>query len=534
MVGPHYTIPARLGQTYGHTLFHSFGLFNVQTGESATFTGPRTIDNILSRITGGQRSLIDGTLRSDIPGANLYLLNPAGVLFGPHATLDVKGSFHVSTADVIRLQDGGVFHANLAEHSVLTVAPPAAFGFLRPDPAAIRLHGSTLTVREGKTVSIIGGNVIMTGGTITAPGGQSHLVSIASPGEVEFAPPGQRPTLTVDTVERFGKVTLSDAARIDVSGERGGTVVIRGGSLWLNRSRMVADTQGERNGARVGVDIDITDTVTLTNRSFITAQVFEAGNAGEIRLEAEHVRINESTVSARADITARGRMGKITLDVGTLTLTNGGAIENIGFGGPGERGTIMIRATDSVTIIGQARNGFPSGIFSSGINRTGGRVVVKAPIVRLTNGGIITTVTGGGSFRGGEIVINAATLMIRGESGITSSSIGAGTAGIVRVRATDSVIIAGQGGGLFSAAGGGGAAGSIILRAPIVRLTDGGMISAQTRGEGRGGEIVLKTGQLSQWRSQDRQQHPGDTTRGRGNSHSVGHGDNYGARQRAL
>jgi filamentous hemagglutinin family protein len=497
LVGPDYTIPARLGQIYGHTLFHSFGMFNIRTGESATFTGPHAIDNILSRVTGGQRSLIDGTLRSEIPGANLYLLNPAGVLFGPNATLDVKGSFHVSTADAIWLRDGGVFHAHLAEQSVLTVAPPAAFGFLRPNPAAIRLQGSALTVPEGKTVSIIGGNVTMRGGTITAPGGQSHLVSVASPGEVEFAPPGQRPTLTVNTVERFGTVTLSDAALIDVSGARGGAITLRSGHLRLDQSRMRADTQGERNGARVGVDIDVTDTVTLINRSFITAQALGAGDAGAIRLEAEHVRINESAVSARADIAVRGRMGKITLDVGTLTLTHGGVVENIGFGGPGKRGTIIIRATDSVTITGQASSSFPSGIFSSGINRTGGRVVVKAPVVRLTDGGVITTVTGGGSARGGEIVINAGTLTIRGESGLTSSSTGAGRAGTVIVRAMDSVIIAGQGGGLFSAALGGGGAGSIILRAPTVRLTDGGMISVKTRGEGQGGEIVLKTGQLS-------------------------------------
>src|SRR5918999_1640096 len=126
LTGPHARIGAELGQIRGGNLFHSFGQFNVPTGGSATFTGPNTIANILSRVTGGQPSEIDGVLRSEIAGANLYLLNPSGVLFGPNASLDVSGSFHVSTADFLRLADGATFSAHLGQESVLTVASPAA------------------------------------------------------------------------------------------------------------------------------------------------------------------------------------------------------------------------------------------------------------------------------------------------------------------------------------------------------------------------------------------------------------------------
>ena len=75
------------GTAKGSNLFHSFGLFSVGTGDAASFNGPSGIENILSRVTGGQQSMIDGLLRSTIPGANLYLLNPAGVLFGPMQVL---------------------------------------------------------------------------------------------------------------------------------------------------------------------------------------------------------------------------------------------------------------------------------------------------------------------------------------------------------------------------------------------------------------------------------------------------------------
>ncbi|HYZ31313.1 MAG TPA: filamentous hemagglutinin N-terminal domain-containing protein, partial [Crenalkalicoccus sp.] len=109
--GPAYAIGAGLGRQVGGNLFHSFARFGLATGESATFSGPASVTNIVGRVTGGQASGIDGTLRSTIAGANLVLVNPAGIVFGPNARLDVSGSFHASSADLVRLQDGGRFQA---------------------------------------------------------------------------------------------------------------------------------------------------------------------------------------------------------------------------------------------------------------------------------------------------------------------------------------------------------------------------------------------------------------------------------------
>ena len=126
------------GTIRGNNQFHSFGMFLVGTGDIASFNGPSGIENILSRVTGGVRSDIDGTLRSTIAGANLFLLNPAGVLFGPNATLDVSGSFHASTADFVRLGEDGMFHADPAEDSVLTMSSPTAFASDNPPRPACR------------------------------------------------------------------------------------------------------------------------------------------------------------------------------------------------------------------------------------------------------------------------------------------------------------------------------------------------------------------------------------------------------------
>ena len=97
--GPDFAIGAELGTTLGPNLFHSFSDFNILTGESATFSGPDAIDNVVSRVTGGSVSTIDGLLRSTIAGADFYLVNPSGILFGANAALDVDGSFHARTAD---------------------------------------------------------------------------------------------------------------------------------------------------------------------------------------------------------------------------------------------------------------------------------------------------------------------------------------------------------------------------------------------------------------------------------------------------
>jgi filamentous hemagglutinin family protein len=117
--------------------FHSFGQFSVGTGDVASFNGPAGIRNVVSRVTGGLGSNIDGTVASTIAGANLFLLNPAGIMFGPNAQLSVTGSFHASTGDYIKLGNDGIFYADPARASLLTVSPPSAFGFLTSNPGPI-------------------------------------------------------------------------------------------------------------------------------------------------------------------------------------------------------------------------------------------------------------------------------------------------------------------------------------------------------------------------------------------------------------
>ncbi len=226
--GPDYDIKADYGKQAGANLFHSFQQFNVHSGESATFSGPDSVQNIIARVTGGNSSWIDGKLCSAIPDANLYMLNPAGVMFGPNCSLDISGSFHVSTADYLRMGENEKYFAMPHDSSVLTASLPAAFGFLGNSTAPITFEGrgeiteeewnenrTGLHVSEGKTVSVIAGNIEIKKGThhqkqgidedgnpvietryqnnISAPDGRINMAGVLSGGEaVPTESPRQR------------------------------------------------------------------------------------------------------------------------------------------------------------------------------------------------------------------------------------------------------------------------------------------------------------------------------------------------------
>ncbi len=151
LAGQNYAITA--GTLAGSNLFHSFGVFGLSSSETATFsntvTAPNSVSNVIGRVTGGLPSKIDGAIKTDpatLNGANLYLINPFGMVFGPHATVNVSGSFHASTADYIRTSNGAKFQATNPSGSTLSAAAPAAFGFLNAAPPAITVNGSRLGV----------------------------------------------------------------------------------------------------------------------------------------------------------------------------------------------------------------------------------------------------------------------------------------------------------------------------------------------------------------------------------------------------
>jgi filamentous hemagglutinin family protein len=501
LTGPNYVIPAALGQIRGPNLFHSFDQFNLRPfrGESATFTGPNTIANILSRVTGGSPSIIDERLRSAIPGANLFLINPSGVVFGPNASLDVSGSFHVSTADYMRLADGARFSAHLSETSTLSVAPPAAFGFLGPTPARIDILGSTLEVSTGQTLSVVGGDIGITSflstPQLSAPGGRIHLVSVASAGEVIPHPTDPAMPLQVDSFPRLGQITLSGSTLLDASGSSGGTVVIRGGRLLLDNANVFADTQGNSNGAAIGIDIDVKGEVILTHGSSVTTDVLGGGNAGAIQILADSLDMsNTSTIGSRAFPGTTGARGNLAITTRRMQMTDGSQISSATAGtGPG--GTITVTVADTVSLASGAV--ISSSTFGAG---RGGAVTVQANTLQLVGAGtgIASQSRLGSTGDAGDLIVGSSAITLTEGAQINTSTFGPGAAGTIILTATRELEIQGQGttgspSGLFSNTSGGGTAGRLTVSAPSLMLNGGAMGAGANAGStGNAGTILVQ------------------------------------------
>jgi filamentous hemagglutinin family protein len=553
--GGQIEIGADLGTRRGDNLFHSFEKFNIATGQTATLTGPGDIKNVISRVTGGEISTIDGTLASKVGQADLYFLNPAGVMFGPNARLDVPGSFHVSTAAELRFADGARFSALDKTGSGLTVAPPEAFGFLDRPPGRIAVNHSQLQLAPGKALSLAGGDIDITGGlsgTLSTLGGTVTLTSLTGAGQ-------SRVSDGVVNAARQGTIHLTNQARIDTRGNGGGTIRIRGGTLAVENSSISADNAGDRDSA-TGIDLQAsmvgiasssvsTDvygsgrsgTVTVKAGDMvvragtrISSSTYATGQAGTVSAQADHLFISgagsqsTTTINSSAERGSSGAAGTVTVSARELELYDGGQIAGATYGA-GLGGQVSVTA-DRLRIAGTGA-GFPSGIGSStapGLSSTAGTVTVTARELELHDGGQIASRTFGAGL-GGQVTVTANRLRIAGKRAEFPSAIGSsaasgssGAAGMVTVTAGELELLnsgeiasgtfgTGPGGqvtvtadrlrvagviGSSATRGSSGAAGTVTVSARELELHDGGQIAGSTFGAGPGGQVTVTADRL--------------------------------------
>jgi filamentous hemagglutinin family protein len=468
LTGPDFRISDTLGQQVGGNLFHSFKLFDINAGERATFTGPTSVANILARVTGGNASFIDGTLRSEIPNANLYLLNPSGILFGKNANLDISGSFHASTADYLRLGGNGLLDARHPNNSVLTVAPPEAFGFL-DNPAPISIQKSFLRVDDGKTLSVLGGDLQIEDSILYAPNGQINLVAVNSTGEVI-------PTLSdlaVVSFEKLGTITLSQQssatlrqvgiANIDVSGTSGGRIFIRAGQFFSEKGWVFAATKGNKkagvdvfidgkmhliNGTRIsannhgngqGGDITIRTKTLLVSGlntefanpffqvSAITTNNLNSGTGGNIQITTSSLEMNPGLIQAAT--AGSGNAGNIHVEAQQVVLRNLTNIENLPTNigvdtrASGNAGNLTINATDFISLSNDSL--ISAGASTEKSSGNAGNIVLDTKNMTLKNQGFIINLSEG-SGDAGLIKITTDTASLTHKSGITTQSLHAG------------------------------------------------------------------------------------------------------------
>ncbi len=150
-------------------LFHSFLKFGLDTHQIANFLSQPGIQNILARVVGGDPSVINGLLKVTGGNSNLYLMNPAGIVFGPRAQLDVPASFLATTATAIQFKSGLFAAVGQPDYGAIAGAP---LGLVFPagEPGAI-VNAGSLAVQPGQGLELVGGTVVSTG-SLAAPGGK--------------------------------------------------------------------------------------------------------------------------------------------------------------------------------------------------------------------------------------------------------------------------------------------------------------------------------------------------------------------------
>jgi filamentous hemagglutinin family protein len=499
------------GTAAGINLFHSFEQFSIPTGGRAFFNNPTNIQNIFTRITGRSRSSIDGILQAN-GSANLFLLNPNGIIFGRNSSLNIGGSFFATTAERIDFADGTQFSTvNPQASQLLTISTPIGLQFGQSLGSIIHRSRSDinesfntldapagLQVATGQTVALVSNNILLDGGNLTARNGRVELGSVAPQSRVNLVPILSQSSeaslydLTYTGVRVFADMQISDGSYIDTSGEAtglqggGGAIQIQGRNILLTEEASVVSSSFQGTGADLlflasgSIQIDSGSTIA----TFAEPGTGSAGNLIIRATDSVELRGAKTTLGTQALENSTGDAGDVSIETGELSLRGGATITASTFG-TGRGGTIRLRA-DTVDISGSNQVGTrSSAIFSQvaanagTIGRTSGEIRINTRRLTLQDGGVISTATFGRE-DGGTLNINATE----------SIAISGTTPAVTRNQYRS---------GIFTSAEPGATGNVGRLRITTDRLTidDRAEISANNRGTGAPGTARLNVNQLT-------------------------------------
>ncbi|WP_414753502.1 filamentous hemagglutinin N-terminal domain-containing protein [Anabaena sp. CCY 9910] len=438
------------GTQRGENLFHSFREFSFSalttnvTGNVAIFNHDLAVRNIITRITGGSPSYIDGLITATSGSrANLFLINPQGIIFGANASLNIGGSFVATTANSIKFADGIEFNTNTNNHnSLLTVNVPVGLQFgdspgniEQPMVANLPLE---LQVRDGRTLGLIGGNLLLESSLLEAPGGRVELGSVTGGGFVSLSQIDDAYVAGYSGVQDFGDINLAAGTLVNSGSvpmqDSGGAIQIQGRNVTIDDSLVFTVNSGSQTGNSLVVNA--TESLKVGGTSNILTIAQAEGKAGDIWITAkDSVELREESFIGSqvcslggncANVTGNG--GNLTIETGRLLLTDGAGIEASTFGA-GNTGNILVKATDSIDLRGESPDGdIPSGIFAQvspdapGNAGNTGTITLQTRRLNIQGGAQISNVSRYGS-QGGDVLINAsAGIQVSGASQFATAS----------------------------------------------------------------------------------------------------------------
>jgi filamentous hemagglutinin family protein len=398
------------GTAKGNNLFHSFQEFSlINNGSIAEFKYIGDTQNIISRVTGKSVSEINGILKVN-GTANLFVINPNGIVFGPNASLQIGGSFVASTASSLNFADGSKFSAtDIQTKSHLTVNVPIGLQFgaitapIQNQSQASNSNGTTvgLQVQPGKTLALVGGDITLSGGNLTAPSGRIELGSVGANSLVSLKPINQGWLLGYEGVQNFQNIQLIP---------------------------------------RTDKGFEIPSQVDANNRD---------GTGGNIKVQGNSVELSGFGVRLRTQTTGANDGGNLTINAKKLTVRDGAAVSTA-TRGTGNAGKLTVNASESVEVIGSVLSPDGNLLFSSSLFSA-------------------TAVAG----KAGDIVINTKRLLIQDRGQITTESsavfrngqfiAGTGTGGDLTLNASEYLEVRGKGSGLFASTNTSGDAGKLTI-----------------------------------------------------------------------
>ncbi|BBD70465.1 filamentous hemagglutinin outer membrane protein [Nostoc commune NIES-4072] len=502
------------GATRGANLFHSFEQFNIKEGGGAIFRNPLGIENIISRVTGGNRSEIFGRL-GVLGTANLFLINPSGIIFGPNAQLNIGGSFLATTANAIGFGEQGLFSASVPNSLPLLTVNPSALLFNQIPKSITNESLTGLQLPVNGSLLLVGGDVNLEGGKLSVLNGRVELGGLAGEGTVGLNIDDKNLPLSfpdnvaradvsltkgaiVQTSVRRGvgsqlgtgniqvegrRVTIADGSQIvanNTGGEPGGTLTVRASELVevLGASRLLAETYDVGTGTDLTID---TGKLIIRDGSEIAAGTFNSGRGGTVTVRAsDSVELsgtsadgaNFSRIITQTDNIGNG--GSVSIETGQLIVQGGALVATASANtSSGQGGLLFVKASDSVQLIGtstSAENPTPSGLFALGEGSgKPGDLTIETRLFIARDGARASASNLGSAQSGGTLSLTASSLV---------QLIGTSANGQVRS-------------GLLVGSTGTGSAGDLTIKTEKLQVLDGAFVSARTAGEGRGGSVTV-------------------------------------------
>jgi filamentous hemagglutinin family protein len=495
------------GAIRGSNLFHSFREFNVSEERGAYFLSTNTnIQNILARITGNNRSEILGILgiRTIVGGkflpsnANLFLINPNGIIFGKNARLDIGGSFVATTANAVQFGEKGNFSATNPEVPQLLTINPSAF-FLNQINKSASIQNNAietgLEVVEGKSLLLVGGNVNVDGGSLFAPSGRIELGGLAEAGKIEIQPNGNAVGLKFPSQAEFADVSLNNGAFVMSGG--GGDIAINAKNVdILGRSFIIGGIGtglGTIDSKAGDITLNATEQINIKDRSNVTNSLFSnaVGKGGNIRVSTGSLFVTNGSQFI-ANTYGKGDAGNVIIDTSSQVLLNGNRTaifssaespQAVGNGGDIQITTGSLLATNGVQFVTS----------TLGQGKAGNIIINARDKVSLDNSSAFSRLRLGAIGQGGDIKISTGSLSMSNNAQLNTSTLGKGDAGNVIINAREAISLDGDNTSVFSnvekkAIGRGG---SIRISTGSLSATNGVQLLAETYGQGDAGDVIL-------------------------------------------